>query len=251
MKLMERIRFEFDCVALRAGVRMSQEVLVLSEKNRREVERLYGIRNVEVLCPGGYARKDLDPAIRRKSPTPARGVGRPILLSVCRLIRKKRVDVLIRAFRIFLDREPQSTATLFIGGTGVDEGPLRNLAQTLGLGNRVRFLGFVSDCELCDWYSACDLFLSADNADYDLTVMRALPEAKKIVVSTQYQIPNGLASLHRLFFAASANPDSFAEAIAQALGAPVSCLDATDLNELQSMTWETYFNVLLSWASRH
>jgi hypothetical protein len=139
-------------------------------------------------------------------------------------VAKKHVDLLIRAFGAFLERNPSSTASLVIGGTGPQEDTLRELARELNLSDRIVFLGFVPDSELPSWYGACDMFLSADNADYDLTVMAALPHAKKIVVSTQYEIPVGLKSLRRFFFAAPANADAFAETIARALSTPIGSL---------------------------
>jgi glycosyltransferase involved in cell wall biosynthesis len=250
MKLTERIKLELECAALQAGVRMSQLVFVLSYKNRKEIERLYGIRNVEVACPGGFARGHLHLATQDRTRPFLEGLTHPILLSVCRLIRKKRVDLLLRAFRAFLDRDPRSKATLVVVGAGPEEPSLRELAHRLGLDARVRFAGFVADSELRGWYGASDLFLSADNADYDLTVMMSLPEARKIVISTQYEVPLGISSLRRFFFVASPNPDSYAETIARALATPVASLDDADRRELHSMTWENYFRDVLDRSRR-
>jgi glycosyltransferase involved in cell wall biosynthesis len=240
-----RIKWELECAAFQPAVRMSRLVFVLSHKNRKEVERLFGIRNVEVACPGGYAREHLFPDTQRRPPAFMAGMSRPVLLSVSRLVAKKRVDLLIRAFRVFLDRDPRSMATLVIGGVGPEEASLRNLAHTIGLAERVQFVGFIRDSELRGWYGSSDLFLSADNADYDLSVMMALPEARKIVVTTQYEVPLALSSLRRFFFVAWPNADSYAETIARALATPVASLDDTDQRELQSMTWESYFGDVL------
>jgi glycosyltransferase involved in cell wall biosynthesis len=127
---------------------------------------------------------------------------------------------------------------------------LRGLAASLGLSERVRFLGFVPEADLPGWYTACDLFLSADNADYDLTVMAALVEAKKIVVSTQYDIPGGMDKLRRYFNPAEANPESFAQAVEQALATAPAERAAADFEELQSLTWESYFDQILDHARR-
>jgi glycosyltransferase involved in cell wall biosynthesis len=250
MSLRERVRLEFDSAVLRAGVRMSRMVLVLSKKNRNEVERRYGIENVEVVSPGGYSRKDIELAGQRELPASAAGFNRPMLLSVCRLVSKKRVDLLIRAFGVFLDRNPGSKACLVVGGTGTEDSELRGLAASLGLSERVRFLGLVPEEELPGWYAACDLFLSADNADYDLSVMAALVESKMIVASTQYDVPFGLNRLRRYFHLAEANPESFARAMEQALAVAPVARDFVDFAELQSLTWESYFDRILDHARR-
>lgn len=250
MSLRERIRLELDSAVLRAGVGMSRLVLVLSEKNRNEVEQRYGIENVEVASPGGFSLDDIEIAGQHEFPASAVGLDRPIFLSVCRLVPKKRVDLLIRAFDVFLNRNPGSKACLVVGGTGTEDNELRTLAASLGLSERVLFLGFVPEDELPGWYMACDLFLSADNADYDLTVMAALVEAKRIVASTQYDIPFGLERLRRYFHLAAANPESFARAMEQALVAIPAARDYADLAELQSLTWESYFDRILDHARR-
>ena len=244
MKLNERIKSEIECFVVRAGVRMSRLVFVLSHKNRMEMELLYGIRNVQVVCPGGFGREDLLQQDRPYQPLSAELSG-PVFLSVCRLIKKKRVDLLLRAFRGFIDRERQCKATFVIGGMGPEETSLRELAATLGVADRIRFAGFIPDADLLNWYRNCDLFLSADNADYDLTVMMALLAARKIVVSTQYEAPPGLPALRRFFFVASPNPAAYAEAIDLALATSVAPLDDADRSELDSMTWESYFRTLL------
>jgi glycosyltransferase involved in cell wall biosynthesis len=244
-----RIRLEFDNAALKAGVGMSRMVLVLSQKNKREVERLYNVDTVDVLCPGGFSRDQIASAAAREKPGRLSAIARPLLLSVSRLIAKKRVDLLIKAFRIFLDRNPSSPASLVIGGTGPERAALGNLASSLGLSERVQFPGFIPESELRGWYAACDMFLSADNADYDLAVMSALPDRKKIVVSTQYEIPPALKSLRRYFFLAEANPRQFAETIETALATPKASHNSADLDELDSLTWESYFeNVLAALA---
>lgn len=246
MGVWQRLKLEANCAILKAGVRMARLSFVLSEKNRDEVNKLYGATRVEVVCPGGYTNRDLEANEECKVPTQAADVRKPILLSICRLISKKRVDLIIRAFQMFLDSEPNSTATLVIGGTGPDEHFFRNLVESLGLKERVIFLGFIPDAEILDWYAACDLFLSADNADYDLTVMMSLPKGKKIIVSTQYEIPRELNSLRRFFFQASPNPAAFASKIAQAVATQTDPLTEKDLRELYLMTWEKYFENVVS-----
>lgn len=250
MTLTQRAKLEINCAILRAGVRMTKVAFVLSRKNREEAKRLYGARQIEVICPGGYTNKDIDASREPKTPARIEGYDGPILLSICRLISKKRVDLIIRAFRVFLDSEPGSSATLVIGGTGPDQVSFRDLVESLGLTERVAFLGFVPDSDLPDWYAACDVFLSADNSDYDLTVMMALPKGKKIIVSTQYEIPYYLSSLRRFFFSASPTPESFAAKIAEAISTPVIPLMESDAGQLRSMTWESYFDKV-EMACRH
>ena len=235
----QRLAIDWHAFLLRAGVRMSRLILVLSEKNRREVELLYGTKRIEVLSPGGFTEEDM----RMPRSFPARTF--PVFLSVCRLIKKKRVDFIIRSFRAFLDAEPGSAAELVIAGTGPEGEPLRQLAADLDLENKVRFTGFVPDDRLRSLYQECDVFLNADNADYDLTAMAALLDGRSVVASTQYAIPNTLTALRRFFFIADPNPESFAETMRSALKEPPAPLGDDDEGELKSLTWEAYFSDVL------
>lgn len=77
--------------------------------------------------------------------TPAAGerAARPLFVYLGRLKRYKRVDLVIRAFAALAD--PQ--ASLEIAGTGDWRRPLERLARSLDLGERVKFLGFITEEE--------------------------------------------------------------------------------------------------------
>lgn len=77
--------------------------------------------------------------------------GRPIVLFVGQLRYYKGLDVLLRAAR-GLD------ATIMLVGAGAEEGSLRRLTTSLGLDDRVRFVGAVSEEDLPAYYHAADLF---------------------------------------------------------------------------------------------
>lgn len=74
----------------------------------------------------------------------------PLLLTVARLTAWKGVDALLRA----LVRVPD--VRLLIAGDGPEEARLRALADTLGLGERARFLGRVDRAALADYFRAAD-----------------------------------------------------------------------------------------------
>lgn len=76
-----------------------------------------------------------------------------VLLSVGWLITRKRHDLAIRALASLPD------CTLLIVGTGPEEGALRALTSSLGLNERVRFVGHVPQAELYRYYGAVDALL--------------------------------------------------------------------------------------------
>lgn len=83
--------------------------------------------------------------------------GRPLLLSVGRLSRRKGFDQVIRSLPGLARRGLMADYVLV--GTGEDEAYLRQLAATNGVEAQVHFAGHVSAEDLPRWYCASDLFL--------------------------------------------------------------------------------------------
>ncbi len=73
----------------------------------------------------------------------------PTVLYVGRLKRYKGIEVLFDAFVRLRDQTPD--ARLVIVGRGDDEARLVTAARTLGLENRVEFLGYVSEADKVAW----------------------------------------------------------------------------------------------------
>ncbi|MHB1136710.1 MAG: glycosyltransferase, partial [Coriobacteriia bacterium] len=86
----------------------------------------------------------------RAGVTPSRG-ERPVVLFVGRLIYYKGVDVLVRAMA-------DVDADLVMIGRGPLRAELDALVDSLGIGERVRFVEPVGDDDLAAWYHAADVF---------------------------------------------------------------------------------------------
>lgn len=67
----------------------------------------------------------------------------PSLLVLCRLVPHKRVELALRAVAELAPAMPALTLT--VAGQGWWEQPLRELASSLGIADRVRFAGFVAE----------------------------------------------------------------------------------------------------------
>jgi phosphatidylinositol alpha-1,6-mannosyltransferase len=120
--------------------------------------RLEGEDRIRVVHPG------TDPDRFRPSPTARRSVrqrlalgDRAMILTVGRLVPRKGVDMLLAALAVVAARHPD--VVLVIAGEGPDRERLDSEARRLGLEDRVRFLGSVSEEELPDLYAAADLFV--------------------------------------------------------------------------------------------
>ncbi|MEV5428913.1 glycosyltransferase family 4 protein [Streptomyces sp. NPDC052701] len=82
--------------------------------------------------------------------------GRPVVVCVSRLVRRKGQDTLIQAMPRILAAQPE--AVLLIVGGGPYEKELRRLAHESGVAGSVRFTGAVPWSELPAHYGAGDVF---------------------------------------------------------------------------------------------
>ncbi len=107
-------------------------------------------------------------AFRGGSPAKFRGeVGTnpdtTVVLTVSRLAREKNISFLIRAFADFHRIVPQSEYWLV--GEGDARSELEELAQELGVGDCVRFLGTLRGKRLVSAYKAANLFVFASTTE--------------------------------------------------------------------------------------
>ncbi|MCX6570925.1 MAG: glycosyltransferase [Candidatus Aminicenantes bacterium] len=248
--LPKRISLEINCFLKYLALRHSRYIFVISQKNRREVELLYNYSNVIVISAGGFSSSDFTYQ-RRKDMKVAVGIRkRYVILSICRLVSKKRVDLSVRAFAELIRNGQRDDCVMVIAGAGPHESTLRSLAIELQIENKVEFVGYVPEEQLRDWYCSCDVFVSADNADHDLSVYMALALGCKVVVSTQYDIPEFLDKVRRFIFVAEPSIQGFAQTMEKAIRMTPVPLNAADFGELDNMTWERYFQTILSLAEK-
>jgi glycosyltransferase involved in cell wall biosynthesis len=100
------------------------------------------------------------------------------LLSVGRLDRAKRVDLLLEAVA------SDESLRAVIAGDGPDRGRLEELAQRHGLNGRVEFRGRVSEEELADLYARClGVYYAPVDEDYGLVPYEAFMAEKPVVTT--------------------------------------------------------------------
>lgn len=106
-----------------------------------------------------------------------------LFLSVRRLDPRMGLAVLVEAFAKV--SATCSTARLWIAGKGAQREELERLAVSLGLGNRIRFLGFVPEEELPGLYTVADAVLmpSLDLEGFGLVTAEALSCGTPVLAS--------------------------------------------------------------------
>ena len=110
---------------------------------------------------------------------------RPTALFVGRLDEEKRVDEFLRA----LARVPGAFGEIVGDGTCRAEWEL--LARDLGITDRVRFHGFVSEDDLLDAYARADLFVMPGVAELQsLATMEAMAAGKPVIAANAMALPH-------------------------------------------------------------
>lgn len=99
------------------------------------------------------------------------------ILSVGRLDKSKRVDLLIRALQY-----SNPHARVVIAGKGPEDHSLKKLAHDLGVEKRVKFLGFVSDTEVLKLYAnALAVCFPPIDEDYGYITLEAFLSQKPVI----------------------------------------------------------------------
>lgn len=107
------------------------------------------------------------------------------LLTVGYLLRRKRVDVVLRALRTLLDRG--LAVRLLVAGDGPEREPLRELAAKLDLERDIEWLGFVENRLLPAVYRGGDIFVSASAHEGLATVFLEAMSSGLPLVCTNHQ----------------------------------------------------------------
>ena len=166
-----------SCLKYRA-LRKADRIFTVSNQVQWEVSIVYGCHSV--VCRAAFDENYID-AQSIEHPRP---LGRPIgLLSVSRLVDKKRIDLIIAAFAAC-----KLDATLTIIGTGPEEARLKELGQGSSRAPQIIFLGPVSDITLQREISKADCFISMDIGDYDITVMEAMGKGLRAIVAADFDM---------------------------------------------------------------
>lgn len=106
--------------------------------------------------------------------------GRPVIVAVGRLVPIKNLRLLIEALPLVQQAIPRVAA--IIAGDGPDESMLRRLAVSLGVGEAVRFAGYVPHDDLAAYYRTADVFALTSTFDNSPNVvLEAMASARPVV----------------------------------------------------------------------
>jgi glycosyltransferase involved in cell wall biosynthesis/SAM-dependent methyltransferase len=204
------------------AIARASEVLVLSEFSRGELLRHHG-RNVGRVrwIPGGVDTQVFRPvenasSLRQEFTLPGEG---PLLITVRNLVPRMGLEVLLRAMPEVLSSMPE--VTLAIGCQGSLRNALEQLAETLGVASRVRFLGYVAEERLPGLLSAADLFVlpTVLMEGFGLVTVEALACGTPVVGTSVGATPEILAPLDEGLLVPDAKPSTLSKKIIERLRA--------------------------------
>lgn len=235
----------------------SHAVIVLSEQSRGEVREFkYPDDKMHLIAGGVDVERFTPPAEGKKAVRERLGLptNRPILFSVRRLAPRMGLDNLVRAMQSVVAGQPE--ALLLIGGKGPERERLEALVNELGLTSNVRFLGFIPDEQLADYYRAADLFVLPTMAleGFGLVTVEALSSGTPAVGTPIGATPEILGALDRRLLANSASQADIAAAILRFLnGSWRGELTPERLHNfvLERYTWDRHVNAVEALYETH
>jgi glycosyltransferase involved in cell wall biosynthesis len=112
----------------------------------------------------------------------------PFILAVGKISPRKNLEVVIRALKKLQSSIPHHLVT--VGGDGWDFQGVKSLANSLGLADRVHFLGYVSDETLNLLYNKAALFVYPSLFEgFGLPVLEAMASGCPVVTSNISSLP--------------------------------------------------------------
>jgi glycosyltransferase involved in cell wall biosynthesis len=193
-------------------------VITVSEFSRRQAVTELGVpaERISVVYDGVDAK--FAPA-----PKPVRLVerfglqGKPVVLSLGGLKRRKNLLVLLDAWRRVVTERPDTQ--LVIGGTGPELDRLRAHARRVAPAGGVHFAGYVPEAEKVDYYNLGDVFVSTSALEgFGLTVAEAMACERPVVVSNRGSLPEVVAAGEGGFLCEPDDAGGFARAVLEVLG---------------------------------
>ena len=209
-------------------VEAADMLIANTEDEAKQLINLYDAEpsRVEVVHPG----VDLDvfhPTIGARS-----RLGLPedavVLMFAGRIQPLKAPDILLRAVRLMLDREPDLRRRLVVpvvggpSGSGLDHPEsLAQLADSLGIADVVRFVPPVAQAVLADWYSAATLVcVPSYNESFGLVAVEAQATGTPVVAAAVGGLTTVVQDQRSGLLVDSHDPEDYARAMRRIVAEP-------------------------------
>ena len=106
-----------------------------------------------------------------------------VLMYVGALSEEKNLDLLINCFSKYFDGEHKYEATLIIAGEGNQQEQLANLVKSLGIEDKVAFVGKVNYDKIKSFFALTDVFVTASTSEtQSISTMEAMAASTLVLV---------------------------------------------------------------------
>jgi glycosyltransferase involved in cell wall biosynthesis len=165
---------------LRSSAQLADRILANSSGLGRELATLFDVPSSKIRVIGNPVDIDRVRELAEEDMSePADDRLRPMLLTAARLVPQKNLRLLLGAFGRIRDRTP---ARLVVAGAGPAEKELRGVADRLGLGDWVRFVGWQAN-PYKFMRRAAVYVLSSDYEGFGSAIVEALACATPVVAT--------------------------------------------------------------------
>lgn len=166
-------------LVLRIWIRslLKSAIFVIGQSNNTlgNMKKYYRSDIESELIPLGIRRPPKVTGTREEFGLP---VNSTLLITIGRLVSRKAVDQLVAAMQAL----SSSKADLIIIGSGPEESGLRKLADSLGVGNNVHFMGQVSNLDKVKLLRLSDIYVSTSQHEgFGLVFLEAMAEGLPVV----------------------------------------------------------------------
>jgi glycosyltransferase involved in cell wall biosynthesis len=219
--------------------RVADAVIINSESLRSEVHRYLDVDPAKLHLIPEAVDHDLfrpgDPASAKEHLARRYDVHGPFVLFVSSLWPYKNCDGLLKAFA----RAALPDHRLVVVGPGRDVAyvaELRALADSLGIADRVDWIGGVPLEETVHFYRAASVFAyPSHNETFGLPILEAMAAGCPVVTSDRSAMPETAGGAALL--ADPEDPESIASALEDACGSEATLLRKLGLERAQDFTW--------------
>ena len=186
-------------------------VTAVNSELKNIVDELTSHKANSLVIPNGI---DMPPDTPGSAPeTCAQVVGKDFMLTLCRLHRRKGLDVLLDAIKL-LSAQNTETPHLVIAGDGKEMENLQRQVADLGLDDKVTFCGTVFGHQKHWLLRNCRLFLQPSRAEgMPLTVLEAMAYGKPVIATRIAGIIELITDRQSGFLAEAGDSVSLSQAI--------------------------------------
>lgn len=202
---------------LRESVRRAQQVIAISEQTVEELHSFWSIEPERVHLIHNALRPSLQPAAISSEAIQAmrQRYGKRYLLHVGRIMPRKNVETLIRAFDLLAERFPDLHLVL-TGGAGHGSAGVLQQIEHSPYGERIHQAGWVPDQEMAALYAGAQaLIFPSKHEGFGLPTLEAMACGTPVVAS--FEAASSEIAGDALIRADCSTPAPLAEAIIELL----------------------------------